>query len=209
MAYRDPETLMTVDVTCLLTQLESVRLAAIVGDHGTGKSTLLHTIAGGLDSKFADGRWVQLTRDKGQPFAERCKEIGANIRVTLREQKSLGDGGILVIDGAEQLPGWVRATIARRTQQRGQACLITTHQPVKRFATIYQTSLCGEVIKFLVDQLTVGCNDPGLMESVRKRIEQPIDNARSLWSDLYDIFERHDFERRISTPNKGDQWPSV
>lgn len=209
MAYRDPKTLKTLDVARLLNQLESVRSAAIVGDHGTGKSTLLHTVAGDLESRFSVGRWVQLTRDIGLSFAERCKELANNIRVTLQEQKSLVDGGVLVIDGAEQLPVWVRATIAKRIQQRGQACLITSHQPVKRFETIYQTSLDPKLIKLLADQLTTECNDLELLASVRERIAQPIDNARSLWSDLYDVYERRDFERRTSTPNKGDQWPSA
>ena len=204
MVYRDPKTLMTVDVDCLLAELESVRRAAIVGDHGTGKSTLLHTIAAQLESQYPEGRWVQLTRDNGFPIAERCREVVANVRVTLREQKSLVDGGVLVIDGAEQLPAWVRAVIAKRTQQRGQACLITTHRPVKRFKTIFQTALDHKLIEFLVTQLTTDCSDPELIASVRERIKRPIDNARELWSDLYD-----DFELRTSTRNKGDRWPSV
>ena len=190
MAYRDPETLMTIDVSSLLGRLNSVRLAAIVGNHGTGKSTLLHTLAAELESRFPDGRWVQLTRDKGLSFAERFREIWSSCRVTLREQKSLADGGVLVIDGAEQLPSWVRAALARRTQQRGQVCLITTHQPINHFETIYQTSLGGELLEFLTDQLTNSCDDPFLKKSVRSRIAQPIDNARVLWSDLYDDFER-------------------
>lgn len=214
MAYRDPRTLTTIDVQRLLSELEAVRLAAIVGDHGTGKSTLLHSIAGELEARFADGRWVQLTREIGWAFPQRCREIATNIQVTLREQKALAAGGVLVIDGAEQLPSWARSIIAKRTRQRGQACLITTHQPVKRFETIYRTSLNPKLIKFLADQLTSGLDNPELIESVGKRITQPIDNARLVWSDLYDVFEQHVFEqdhlvRRTSPPNKGDQWPSA
>jgi hypothetical protein len=188
----------------LIDQLKLVRFAVIVGDHGTGKSTLLHTLGRDLELRFPGGRWVQLTRSSGPLISERMFETLSNIRVTFRAQKQVAQGGVLVIDGAEQLPGWARAKVVRNARKWNQLCLITTHDHVKDFETIHETSIDPCVVGSLVVELLKDHHDGPWIESVKERTQHPITNVRTLWSDLYD-----EFEIRMTTQTKSEPWPSA
>lgn len=176
----------------IVAQLREVRFGAIVGDHGTGKSTLLRELAGHLEEEMPGGQWVQLTRDENPGLVSGI----ANSRVVLNCQRLVSAGGVLVIDGGEQLPSLARRIAARRTRRCGHFCLLTAHDEIPGFEILYRTSLDVDLIHELIAELL----PPPLLptdEVLRQRIYEhvaqtdltTIDNLRVLWDQLYEVAE--------------------
>lgn len=197
MAYRHPATLSAVSAEELINRLEQVRFGAIQGDHGTGKSTLLHGLASGLDQRFPGGRWVQLNRDPALQYWGRAVERISNAVVTRRTQVSAADGGVLVIDGAEQLPPGILTYLRIHAGSRGPFCLITTHKPQRGFVCLHRTSLNRRLIESMFDELIRSLPDLVFREKIEKHFRtldlEKFRNVRDLWSSLYDWVERHQF----------------
>lgn len=173
-------------------RLREVRCGAIIGDHGTGKSTLLRELAGRLESEMPGGAWVQLTQ------SNRVNEIVGNIRTVSRCLRMMASGSVLVIDGAEQLPAIVRRWLARKCRRAGQVVLVTSHHDLAGFVTLHRTGLSPALINELVSELLSGANDD-LPFSLRAHLQdhlQSVDldevrNLRDLWDELYEAAESY------------------
>lgn len=193
MRYRDPGTLSSLATVQLMEQLKRVRSGAIEGEHGTGKSTLLNTMASDLEQHFPGGQWVQLTRPIHAGWIAWLKELTGNALVTLRAQSNVELGGVLVIDGAEQLPPGVRALARYRAWMAGQFILITTHSPRRGFVCLYRTSLNRNLIEGMLDELLGPITDEALTLRIRVHFNSldlsEFSNVRDLWSHMYDWFE--------------------
>ncbi|SMP47875.1 hypothetical protein SAMN06265222_102353 [Neorhodopirellula lusitana] len=197
----------------LIERLRQSGCGVIVGAHGTGKSTLLQSLAPDLTTSMPGGQWVQLhraieanqasrTKLTGQPIRNRLfsgiarlTELRENVQVTLRTQSSVAAGGVLVIDGGEQLPAWTRWLIRRRASTRRHFCLITSHRPLSGFEPLHETTLDPSVVQSLVSELLQTSTHEPLNECIRQHMQKvdfrEIDNVRDLWSDLYDLAEHH------------------
>lgn len=179
----------------IISRLREVRCGAIVGDHGTGKSTLLRELAGQLEQEMPGGQWVQLTQEPGSGIAHQI----ASTRVVLRLQKQVERDGVLVIDGGEQLPALARWWIVARAQRRGHFCLLTSHRELPGFVTLYRTSLTPALIADLLDELLPPSEDPQ-RSRLRAELQRhaaaidlgTINNLRDLWDDLYEVAARLD-----------------
>lgn len=193
IAYRDPGTLSGIPVGDLLDHLACVRWAAIEGEHGTGKSTLLNTIAPGLQERFPGGKWIQLTRSADRGWLARFRERINNAVVTMRAQSGVRRGGVLVIDGAEQLPPMIGTGVRWRAWIKGQACLITTHSPQPGFTCLHRTSLNRAVMDSMLEELLGSVEDREFAAKIRSVYQSMhpsrFANARDLWSQLYDWVE--------------------
>ena len=201
IAYRRPDTLSALSVVDLIDQLERVRFGAIEGDHGTGKSTLLHSMASVLDRRFPGGRWVQLSRDPRFHWSRRVAEKIGNAVVTWRTQSLAANGGAFVIDGAEQLPLGVLTCLRIRARFRSQVCLITTHKPQRHFVCLHRTSLNRRLIDAMFKELIRSMADKNLLEKTQRHFLgldlSELSNVRDLWSSLYDWVEREQSSTRI------------
>ena len=115
--------------------------AAIVGRHGSGKSTVLEhfvpLIGDVIWRRDAEGRVVlaDLSGDISSTVAnkERPHTVWLQLRRTaLRSMvipwEELNRGRLLILDGYEQLPCWRRAALIARTKLRGVSLLVTSHR---------------------------------------------------------------------------------
>ncbi len=174
LAFRAPG----VDVEALCDEVLGRRpRCAIVGPHGTGKTTLL----GDLGRAFA-GRGLRvhrhfLSEDRARPSAA----------ARLREAATLGPGDVLLFDGAGHLgpAAWAALRIASR---RATALVVTAHGP-GRGPTLLETRACPERLGELVGEL-LGRRDPGLDRLVQRLHEEHGGNAREALLALYDLAAR-------------------
>lgn len=179
-------------------RLSEVRCGAIIGNHGTGKSTLLRELAGRLDREMPGGAWVQLTQ------TNRFSEMLANIRTVSRCLRTTSPGGVLVIDGAEQLPGVVRRWIARKCRRAGRVVLATSHRNLAGFSTLHRTALSPALINELVNELLSDAHGD-VPHSLRAHLQNhlqsvalgEVQNLRDLWDELYEVAESYDEARAV------------
>lgn len=174
----------------LLKRLREVRCGVIVGDHGTGKSTLLRELATLLDIEMPGGAWVQLTQ------SDRVYERLDNFRVIARVQRTVAPGGVLVIDGAEQIPRPLRRWIARKCRRANQFALATSHRELAGFETLYRTELSPPLIHGLLKEL-LSPETSNIPMELRSHLQHhlrsvnldDVDNLRDFWNELYDVTE--------------------
>ncbi|TWT64680.1 ATP-binding protein [Allorhodopirellula solitaria] len=176
----------------LIARLREARCGVIVGNHGTGKSTLLRELAGPLDREMSGGVWVQLTQSHGY------RETLNNVRTLGRLQRSVARGGVFVIDGAEQVPRFLRSWIAHRCRRGGQFALVTSHHELAGFETLYHTELSPELINELLGELLAPEKndiDPALHTQLRNHLQtrdlREVSNLRDLWDELYDVAQAY------------------
>jgi ABC-type dipeptide/oligopeptide/nickel transport system ATPase subunit len=186
-----------------IAQLTRRGTAAIIGPHGTGKSTLLHTLAPQLGAVFPRVEWIRLSATSNavqQLWQWRREQVTAATAVAC-----------LVIDGFEQLPWAVRLYLAWRSRRvaawrrsdrpiASQPCLlVTAHRPQWGIRTVYRTGWNDAVVKTLTAEKLRDLPEPErqtmlrVAEQLADRLAQgePIDrNVRDYWFSLYDEYER-------------------
>ncbi len=189
----------------IVSRLREFRCGAIVGNHGTGKSTLLRELAATLQHTMPGGQWVQLTQDVMSPASgwlhqrlHQTRAVVTNIRTVLCVQRRVTSGGVLVIDGAEQLPAVCRWLIAVNCRRAGHFCLLTSHHDIAGFETLYRTALSAELIEALLTDLLSPCDhvtNVTLPVHLRQHIATidltSVTNLRDLWDELYEVVERN------------------
>lgn len=182
-----------------VTRLREVCCGAIVGEHGTGKSTLLRELAGRLESEMPGGGWVQLTQ------TDRVGKTLGNIRTVSRCLRTVAPGGVLVIDGAEQLPAIVRHWIAKKCRRARQFALMTSHHDLAGFVTLHRTELSPALINGLVHELLSDVHtnvSPSLRAHLQNHLQSvnlgEVRNLRDLWDDLYEVAESNGPARAVS-----------
>ncbi|WDQ16510.1 nSTAND1 domain-containing NTPase [Rhodopirellula sp. P2] len=176
----------------ILAGLRQHRLGLIVGNHGSGKSTLLHGMAESLQAEFPGGKWIQLTGEPDRSPLRRCSSVLANDRAVREVQSTVSAGGVLVVDGAEQLSPWGRFQLRRRAQRAGHACLVTAHRDLRGFHVLHRTQVTAKLIEDLLQELLR--EHPDAHEKLRQARQggwsdslDDVTDVRELWSRLYDV----------------------
>lgn len=164
----------------------------IVGPHGSGKSTLLQTLRPVLQQRYSAVDWVRLTAPVSLPPWSRLRRRVSNAGAIGERLRDLPPGGLLVVDGLEQLHAagrcWLRASL------RGSGCdlLATSHRPLAGYATLFRTRITAPIVRELTESL-VSTASPAVQaavgRSLRRRDADCIDNLRDYWFDLYDVVE--------------------
>ncbi len=115
---------------------------ALVGPHGTGKTTLLHAVGERLIGHGLSPMPLFMNTDERGTFPARW-------RVALRRA---GRGDALLLDGYGHLPAWARARV-RLTARSAGAVVVTAH---KRCAlpTAARTASSPALLRTLVTELT-------------------------------------------------------
>ncbi|GAB5403770.1 MAG: hypothetical protein Aurels2KO_20010 [Aureliella sp.] len=169
--------------------------AAIVGPHGTGKSTLLEHLVGPI------GPVVLRLDHHGEIVRQSAShEMPGTVWLVLRRgrKQNFGrstwrPGGLLVLDGYEQLSYPERCWIVLETRLRRMGLLVTSHRPVC-LSTLVTTSVSAGAMRLVVRQAAVqaGVAFDALPEVGEGRLEALLKhhggNAREAMMQLYDEF---------------------
>jgi hypothetical protein len=185
MAYRFPP---NVSAGSLVDRLEQLGWwAQIIGPHGSGKSTLVHSLLPYLEQRNRDPRLITLSA--GQ---RRLPWRGA-------EQPGWSTRTLVVLDGYEQLGLWNRWRLRRRCSIRLAGLLVTTHRDAG-FPTLFQTHVTADLARSLVADLLADSSVPIAVEDVDAALTRHQQNLREVLFDLYDLYER----RRRNGARGGD-----
>jgi hypothetical protein len=150
---------------------------AIVGPHGTGKSTLLHAL---LPELVARGRKpVFVTLRDNQRWLPRSRP----------RWRSLDDKSVLIIDGYEQLNRVSRAILWFQQKVRCFGVLVTAHTDVG-FPTVARTHGDLAVLHRLIEE-ELPCDAGSIApDEIARAFERRRGNLREALFELYDLFER-------------------
>jgi hypothetical protein len=128
--------------TALAEKLKRMRYrGALVGPHGSGKTTLMEDLAGRLSKEGWGPVWVRLSAE----FSRLPAECDAGFFA------GLGPRDIVLLDGAEQL-GPVAWRIFRYRTRNAGGLVITAHR-AGRLATLRRCETTPELLKELVESL--------------------------------------------------------
>lgn len=172
--------------------------AAIVGPHGTGKSTLLEHLApclGPIRYRAASESEIQMRNSQGCVVWHGLRKANRPLRQILASRSNWQAGGVLVLDGFEQLCFWERVAVLFHSRWRRMGILVTGHQKISGLPTLIETQVTVETVRSLVSDLLKGCPeissqqsfaDPRLLHAL---LEEERGNVREVFMRLYDRFE--------------------
>lgn len=163
-----------IDVAALVAKLSNLPAAAIVGPHGTGKSTLLRAVERELAAAGQSAGIVQL-RHRG--------DLLTVLAMLLRADR----GCVLGVDGWERSGPVAAAAIRGLAGARGVRLLVTTHRPAW-MPTIASTAASLPLLEALVARLP---DHGGLIaaDDLTETLARHAGNLRDVLADLYDRFE--------------------
>lgn len=148
----------------------------IIGPHGSGKSTLLATLVPALEHQ---GRsTLVLTLHDGQ------RRLPSQTWLALQ----LPPGGVLVIDGYEQLSPLSRLRLRWLCRRRRLGLIVTAHHGVG-LPELLNTTTDVSLAQTLVADLLGRHDELITPEEVAARFEHHQGNLRELLFEMYDLYE--------------------
>lgn len=153
----------------------SGRRGAIVGPHGSGKSTLVETL---LTQLRDEGREVRVCLLRN---GERTLRCGFDA--------GLQTGDVLVVDGYEQLGLLGRLALRRVVRRAGCGLLVTSHRPVHGLATLFAARPTSATTVALVERLTAVQAGPIASTDVERLFDEHGGDVREVLFALYDLYE--------------------
>jgi len=187
-ARRNPQQ-VDLHLESLLAKIRETPKGLIVGPHGTGKSTLLHTLLPKLQQSFPRVAFHQLSRDPRRSMMQRMIEDRRARKRMINLTSDLPKGALLVIDGLEQLNRPARWRITRIASAKRATILAWTHRKLTGWNLIHETSTSSKMIQTLATDLME--DSPfelrrRITNELKQRAVTPSTNVRDLWFEMYD-----------------------
>ncbi len=166
------------------------RRAAIVGPHGSGKSSLLETMRKYIPHQFE----VDVHRLSSE--STRRDKTGARWELTADRW---GPQTIVIVDGFEQVGWWARYRLMQLVQSRKSRLLVTTHSPMRRFPLLWMTQRAVDDDHYVLRHLLVGYDDEADQSTETTEIEV----AMTRWRE---VRLRHPSDMREALMEMYDWW---
>lgn len=168
-----------IDAARLAGEAIGQRRSAIVGPHGTGKTTLLTQLRPYLEEADAS-RCRSITLRSGEVSTELWRVLS-----------TVPSSGMLIVDGYEQLGSVERLRLIVTAWRRRVRMLVTAHRPPRLFAVLGRTGTSRQTARLLTARLLE--EFPAHREVMLRAFDEHWDgaegNIRQLWATLYEQFE--------------------
>ena len=183
----------------LIARLRQHRGGSIVGPHGSGKSTLVHSLVQAWSQQPVDGHPVScqhlcFVMPASPSFRDRWRHrrsLSERLRDHLSRTVPAEDAETLwVVDGAEQLSFLAYRHLIRTAKQQRLTLLATSHQPLPGLPVLHRTETSEAMIRQLTRDRIAHASAPvrSIVEAdMNARDLSAITNVRDYWFDLYDI----------------------
>lgn len=186
----DDEALMDQLIDLFLRQ----RSGQILGQHGSGKSTLVSSLVARLKPNFRSTQHLCFVRcESGHRLASlrHSRSVSKQLRKAL---KTCSPNTLLVVDGAEQLSLLAFQQLLTSIAGERVSVLVTSHQKMRGIPVLYRTRIRPRMIYDLtlwqVRQASIAVRS--LVENdLRSRNLASIGNLRDYWFELYDLVQPH------------------
>ena len=174
------------------------RVGQIVGQHGSGKSTLVASLEHRVRDRFENVQRICLVQPEINSRLSALRH-GFHVAKTVHSVASERTPQeckhfLIIVDGAEQMLTWTRWRFLSRIRRSGVACLLTSHRPLVQVPVLFKTQVTAE----LVTQLSmnqVRKSSPLVRELVRQDLSlrdlETVNNLRDYWFELYDVVQPH------------------
>lgn len=150
---------------------------AVLGSHGSGKSTLIHTLIPVIERAGGSVRHVKL--HDGQRRSPQDVALPAP-----------GDApGVFIVDGYEQLGWWSRWKLKSACRRTGWGLLVTSHAPCG-LPELYRTEVSLALVLQLVDHILPPSDRLIQADDVARALAAHPGNVRDTLFALYDLFEQ-------------------
>ena len=173
-------------------RLSKVRGNLIIGPHGTGKTTLLHTLRERFATMYEEIAFLKLDGSEQANWYQFAYRRAHNAKCVFSALSKLSQGDLLILDGCEQLDSLSRSLILLKARKRCVTVLATSHRPLRGMNVIYETRLHPMLIKALVAHLLIPVSDE-IREKVNSWVEatdlNSVSNLRDFWFELYDLIQ--------------------
>lgn len=170
------------------------RRAAIVGPHGSGKSSLLETMRKSIPSQYEV--------DAHRLSSESTRRDRTGARWELASQR-WGPQTIVIVDGFEQVGWWAQYRLTRLVRNHESRLLVTTHSPMRRFPLLWMTQRTVDDDDYVLRQLLIAYDDDteqridieaidieeAMIRWREVRLKHPTDMREALM-DMYDWWEK-------------------
>lgn len=167
-----------IDAARLAREAIGRRRSAIVGPHGTGKTTLLTQMRPYLDADA--GRCRSITLRSGEVSTELWRTLS-----------TVPSSGMLIVDGYEQMGSVEQLRLIVTAWRRRVRMLVTAHRPPRLFAVVARTGTSRQTARLLAAMLLE--EFPAHREIMLRGFDEHWDDAegniRQLWATLYEQFE--------------------
>jgi predicted ABC-type ATPase len=145
----------------------------IIGPHGSGKSTLVATLAPALEA--AGRKVVIVALHQGEH------------RLPALHREALAPSAQIIIDGFEQLSWWSRRQAKSLCRRHGAGLLVTTHSD-SGISTIYETRPTPQLAQALVHHLVRDGGGNVTADDVFAAFAASGGNVRETLFKLYDVY---------------------
>ena len=159
---------------------------SIIGPHGSGKSTLVASLIPEIRSIRPESQIHQLRFSTD-------RSASRSLRKSVREWTP---GSFAILDGYEQLKFWSRILVEWTARNRSISILVTAHQPIRGFETIWETSVNESSSHWVVEKLLRQSESPNALrellqsEDWARSREKHGQNLRESLFDMYDWWQR-------------------